>query len=278
MKRPALGTTIRIGCAILSLLAAGCAQFTPPPKGETIRRNLVYSVQHGRALCVDLYEPESKTPLPVVLWIHGGGWEYGDKGFELFLRPLTRRGFAVASVQYRLSSGAKYPAQIDDCRAAFRWLRGDARNYNLEPREMFVAGASAGGHLAALVGLEEGKGRVKAVFLMYPPTDLPAFPNRDHRKGLIPLLLGGSVNEKRRLAEEASPVNHVGPGAPPFLIFHGDKDTLVPISQSKELDAKLRAAGIESKLVVEPGKGHGFGLTKEQLNQVAAFFRAHLHD
>ena len=271
-------TVFRIGCVVTVLVLGGCAQFTPPPKGETIRRDLVYASPQGRALHLDLYRPESKSPLPLVLWIHGGGWEYGDKGFELFLRHLTSRGFAVASVQYRLSGSARYPAQIEDCRAAFNWLGENAGRYQLDPRHIFVAGASAGGHLAALLGLEEGRPKVKAVFVMYPATDLTAFPNPDHRRGLIPLLLGGSVTEKHALALDASPVNHVRANSPPFLILHGDSDRLVPIEQSKELDRRLRAAGVESKLVVKAGAGHGFGLTEGQLDQVATFFRAHFQD
>jgi len=116
------------------------------------------------------------------------------------------------------------------------------------------------------------------VFVMYPATDLTAFPNPDRRKGLIPSLLGGSVTEKHALAFEASPVNHVRANAPPFLILHGDHDDLVPIEQSKELDRRLRAAGVESKLVVKAGAGHGFGLTERQLDEVATFFRAHFQD
>ncbi len=272
MQKPLL----RIAALAAALLLAACAQFTPPPQGETIRRNLLYAPKEG--LHLDLYEPTSKTPLPLVLWIHGGGWKYGDKGFELFLRTLTRRGFAVASVQYRLSGDAKYPAQIDDCRAAFQWLSANAGLYNLNPRAAFVAGASAGGHLAALLGVEEGTPAVKAVFAMYPPTDLTAFANPGRPKGLIPSLLGGSVTAKHDLAVDASPVSHVGPNAPPFLILHGDRDRLVPIEQSKELDRKLHAAGVESKLVVKSGAGHGFGLTERQVDEVAAFFHAHLEE
>ncbi len=269
----AFAKTAAVGAAAFVL--AGCAALTPAPKGETIHRDLTYETVRGRDEHLDIYEPDGKAPPPLIVWIHGGGWRYGDKGFSLFVRHLTARGFAVASVQYRLSWSAKYPAQIEDCRAALDWLRRNAHAHRLDARHVFVAGASAGGHLAALLGAEEGRPRVRAVFAMYPATDLAAFKNQGRRHGYIPSLLGGSVLEKRALAEEASPVNHIRANTPPFLILHGDRDGLVPIAQSIELEKKLRAAGVEVKLEVQPGKGHGFGLTDAQLDEVAAFFREH---
>ncbi len=258
---------------------AGCAPLTPPPAGETIIHNRVYSVPpDGRPLRLDIYSPSGRGPFPLVMWIHGGGWKYGNKGWMLYLRKLTQRGFAVASVEYRLSNRAKYPAQLNDCRDALAWLWKNGASYRLDRRNTFLAGASAGGHLAAMLGLEEGHARIDAVCAMYPATDLTGFPNQDALRGYLPELLGGSVNQKRALAESGSPVRHVDRSAPPFLIFHGDKDLLVPIRQSEELDAKLHRAGVESHLVVLPGMPHGFALTDAQLDSVARFFRAHLRE
>jgi acetyl esterase/lipase len=148
-------------------------------------------------------------------------------------------------------------------------------SFGLNPNEIFLAGDSAGGHLAALLGVERGRPEIKAVCVMYPATDLTGFAHQAVRHGYLPDLLGGAVAEKRALAEEASPVNHIHPNAPPFLIFHGNRDGLVPIAQSQELDRKLKGAGVESHLVVVPGKGHGFRLTPAQLREVSAFFHGH---
>lgn len=266
-----LRTTIL--CAVL---LAGCAPLTTPPRGEKIVPNLVYASPAGRDLHLDLYLPAGQGPFPLVMWIHGGGWKYGDKGWMLYLRKLTQRGFAVASVEYRLSGRAKYPAQLNDCGAALQWLRENGARYHLETRNTFLAGASAGGHLAAMLGEKEGRFNIRAVCVMYPATDLTGFPNQDRRDGYIPELLGGSINEKRALALSGSPVKFVTSHSPPFLFFHGDRDKLVPIEQSKKLDSRLHEAGVESHLVVVSGKGHGFDLTDAQLDQVATFYREHL--
>ena len=263
---------MRTLCLTFVLLLSGCAAITPPPRGEKILRDLVYATHPTGAEHLDLYLPAEKAPHPLVIWIHGGGWKYGDKGWMLYLRKLTQQGFAVASVQYRLSGTAKYPAQIEDCRAAFQWLETNAAHYGLDAKNFFVAGASAGGHLAAMLALEKGTPAVRAACLLYPATDLTGFENQDKTRGYLPELLGGSVNQKRALAEQGSPVNHVGRNAPPMLIFHGDKDTLVPLAQSQKLAERLRAAGAKCDLVVLRGKIHGFTLTDEQLQQVGEFF------
>jgi acetyl esterase/lipase len=228
-------------------------------------------------LHLDLYLPATPAPHPLVIWIHGGGWKFGDKGWILSLRKLTRQGFAIASVQYRLSGTAKYPAAIDDCRDSLRWLEQNGARYGLDTRHIFLSGGSAGGHLAAYVALEAGGSQIKAVCLLYPATDLIGFANQDAKHGYLPDFLGGSVNEKRAEAIQGSPVDHVRRNAPPFLIFHGDKDALVPIAQSKELNDKLHAVGVESHLIVVPGKGHGFSLTDAQQREAGDFFLKHMN-
>ena len=263
---------------ILAAVMTGCAPITPPPPGERIRSNIVYAKRATGDLHLDLYYPATPAPHPLVIWIHGGGWKYGDKGWMFYLRKLTEQGFAIASVQYRLSYTAKYPAAIDDCRDALHWLERNAPSYGLDQRHIFLSGASAGGQLSALIALEAGRPEIKAVCVLYPATDLTGFPNQDVKHGYLPDFLGGSVNEKRPEAIEGSPVNHVRQNAPPFLIFHGDKDTLVPIAQSRELEAKLRAAGVECHLIVVPGKGHGFALTDEQEREAGNFFLKHMND
>ena len=260
----------------LATLLPGCAAVTPPPRGERIQGNIVYASRPTGDLHLDLYLPATPAPHPLVIWIHGGGWKFGDKAWMFYLRKLTSQGFALASVQYRLSGTAKYPAAVDDCRDAFHWLEQNGAAYGLDTRNIFLSGASAGGQLSALIALEAGSPRIKAVCVLYPATDLLGFDNKDAPHGYLPDFLGGPVNSRRAEAFEGSPVNHVGRNAPPFLIFHGDADTLVPLAQSRELNDKLHAAGVESHLVVLHGKGHGFPLTDAQQRQAGAFFLSHL--
>ena len=262
---------------LLFLLLASCASYAPHPAGEEIIRNLVYAHRATGDQHLDIYLPAGKPPYATLMWIHGGGWKYGSKRFQFYLRTMTERGFAVATIDYRLSGVAKYPAQYEDTKAAFDWLRANGSKYGLRTDHMFLAGASAGGHLAALLGVKEGRAKVDAVCAIYPATNLTGFDNQDGTKGYLPSLLGGSVNTHRALAESGSPVRIVTSDAPPFLFFHGDKDILVPIAQSQELDRKLRAKGVESKLVVLPGQPHNYVLNHEQINQVAKFFRQHQH-
>lgn len=257
------------------MLLSGCAAITPAPAGEHIRGNIIYAARPTGDLHLDLYLPATPAPHPLVLWIHGGGWKFGDKAWMLYVRNLTRQGFAIASIQYRLSGTAKYPAAIDDCRDALHWLETNGAAYGLDSHHIFVSGASAGGQLAAYIALEAGHPAVKAVCLLYPATDLTGFENQNAKHGYLPDFLGGSVNEKRAEAIRGSPIRIVNANAPPFLIFHGDKDTLVPIAQSQKLNAKLHAVGVESDLIVVPGKGHGFSLTVDQQREVGNFFLKH---
>lgn len=260
----------------LALLLGGCAPLSPAPRGEKIIANIPYKTASGRTLRVDLYLPKGPGPHPLVLWMHGGSWRFGDKGWMFYVRHLTRYGFAVASVEYRLSGRAIYPAQYEDCRDALDYLEQHNREYTLDPKNVFVAGASAGGHLAAQVGVKLGRSRINAVLALYPPADLTAFNNPGKPKGVLPDLLGGSVTSRLSLALEASPVTHVSASSPPFLLYHGDKDPLVPLAQSQELNDKLHAADVESTLVVIHGAGHNFSFTQQQLADVAAFFQHHL--
>jgi acetyl esterase/lipase len=267
----------RPGLVLIALtLLGGCAAITPPPHGERIEGNIVYATRPTGDLHLDLYLPATPAPHPLVIWIHGGGWKFGDKGWLFFLRKLTRQGFAIASIQYRLSGTAKYPAAIVDCDDALHWLERNGPRLGLDPHHIFLSGASAGGQLAGYVALDAGYPRVKAVCLLYPATDLTGFSNQDAKHGYLPDFLGGSVNSKRAEAIAGSPVNHVTANAPPFLIFHGDQDTLVPIAQSRELNRRLHAVGVESHLIVVPGRGHGFALTDQQQREVGDFFLEHM--
>jgi len=263
---------------IALLFNAGCASYLPPHHNETIHRKILFASPQGHNLYMDLFVPRTPSPAPVVIWIFGGSWKIGSNGYHINIRDLTRYGIAVASIQYRLSGTAKYPAQLNDCRSAMNWLRDNGRRYGIDGTRIGASGESAGGHLAALLGLVEGKTRIRAVCSLYPPTDLVSLGRKYEKPGQssdIEKLIGGPLEQNLASAADASPVNHVTPTSPPFLLIHGDQDKLVPLAQSQELQKKLSGAGIESQLIVVRGKGHWFFLEKSQLAKVAGFFQKH---
>ncbi|MEO7934242.1 MAG: alpha/beta hydrolase [Chthoniobacterales bacterium] len=269
---------IRLAVLSLACLVVACAPYGLARPNEKIVRNVEFATPGGQSLRLDIYLPKSNKPVPVVMWIFGGSWKFGSKGYHVNLRDLTRSGIAVASIDYRLSGTAVYPAQLEDCKSALAWLRAHGAEYGIDPTRIGVSGESAGGHLAALLGTLEGKSKIKAVCALYPPTNLVSlgrkYKNPD-RWSDIERLLGGPIETKLALAREASPVNRVSADAPPFLIIHGAQDTLVPIGQSHELDRDLRRVGVESRIIVVPDKGHWFQLDETQLKAVAEFFQRH---
>lgn len=242
-----------------------------------IHRNIVYATPDGIPVRLDLYLPKNAAkPPPVVIWIHGGGWQAGTKGDPCPL-PLVKAGFAYASIDYRLSRQAKFPAQIFDCKAAVRWVRAHAAEYHYNAAKIGVVGASAGGHLVALLGTTNGdpqlegtdgtpgvSSSVQAVVDYFGPTDFNAIaaqatPSQTaNLDNPVTHLFGGPVLEHADLAKLASPASHVSARACPFLILHGDQDSIVPLSQSIELNDALKKAGVSSQLIIVKGGGHGF--------------------
>ncbi len=242
---------------------------------------------------LDLYIPTKPTAgsVPLIVFIHGGAWLQGDKSEARDLAMLlAQAGFATASINYRLSQQAPFPAQIEDCKNAIRYLRAHAMEYGYDGNKIGVWGVSAGGHLAALLGtlstsdppaLLPNDSGVQAVCDWCGPTDLISVAKQagsrtkidyDSASGPVAKLLGGLVTEKKELAMEASPINYVTKGDPPILIVHGDIDDLVPFAQSEEFAAKLKAAGVPSKLVTVKGAGHNLGSDTE-IKRLTDFFR-----
>jgi acetyl esterase/lipase len=271
------------------------------PAGVKMIPNVEFAHPEGHSLLLDLYLPTEspQAPLPIVMWVHGGGWEGGDRHDQIAV-PMVIHGYAVASVEYRLSQVAKYPAQIEDCKAAVRWLRAHAKAYGLDPNRIGVWGASAGGHLVALLGttgdvkeLEGDEGnldqssRVQAVCDWFGPTDFLKI-NAQAKKGPVPQgiqhdspnspeahLIGGPVQENRDKATAANPITYISKDDPPFLIMHGDHDPLVPLAQSELLLDALKKADVPAELLVIPNAGHGFGGPKI-MEQVETFFDRYL--
>ena len=257
-------------------------------------RDVVYAKRGERALKLDLYLPEKlgDEKLPVVAWIHGGGWSKGSKD-RTPAAYLAAEGFAVASVEYRLTGEAIWPAQIDDCRDAIRFLRSHAGDYGLDADKIGVWGGSAGGHLVALLGTldvptdEAVSSRVQAVCDWYGPSDLLTTPSNtpgpgktdaDLAKSNGALLLGGIVRDRPKLAMEASAFHQVSKDDAPFLIMHGDADPQVPLEQSTKLYEKLKATGVPVTYEVLKGAGHGGPafLTDDVKRKVREFFAKHL--
>ncbi len=256
--------------------------------GTKVLRNLEYVKGGHERQKLDLYLPEKADgALPVIVWIHGGGWRGGSKD-RCPAVPFVTKGYAVASINYRLSQHAKFPAQIEDCKAAIRWLRANASKYHLDPQRIGVWGASAGGHLVALLGTtgnlkkwdvgdnKDQSSRVQAVVDWFGPTD---FRNiKGGAESPVSQLLGGPIADNKEKAAQASPVTHVAKGDPPFLIMQGDMDPLVSASQSEELAAALKKAGVEVTLKILKGAKHGgpeFS-TPESRKLIADFFDKHL--
>lgn len=246
-----------------------------------IQRAVEISRSEGfRPLLADLYLPGLDSPgdagRPAVVHLHGGGWRVGGRsslgpvmdgfGLDLFTR-LADAGFVVLSADYRLSGEAVFPAQLDDARAAVRWLAENAEHCGVDPSRIFAWGESAGGHLASLLGLagDQATTAVAGVVAWYPPTDLlrmgaqrrpDAVADADAPDSREAALIGGPVQEHPAAAEAASPVSYVSADAPPFLLIHGTADRFVPAQQSISLAAALTAAGAEAELLLIDGADH----------------------
>ena len=204
----------------------------------------------------DIYLPQGcHSELPLIIWIHGTTWRNGTRD-DCPITWLTNEGYAVASIGYRLSSEATFPAQVYDCLSAITFLEEQAEVWGIDPNKMCIAGASAGGHLAALSGLwnesipNKPMPRVASICIFGAPTHLTTLgPEHDRSTSPASLLIGGPLPEFREAAQRASPLVHVNPDAPPILIVHGTNDKKVAPEQSKDFNSALEAAGIESYLV-----------------------------
>lgn len=296
----------RLALGLLALAVAGRAADGPPPPavppGVVAHRDLAYVEKGHPRQVLDLFVAEKAArPLPVIIWIHGGGWAAGDKsGCPPLRQGFAQRGYAIASLNYRLSQHAPFPAQLEDCKAAIRWLRANARAYGIDPARFGVWGSSAGGHLVALLGVtgdltefdvgahREFSSAVQCVMDDYGPTDFlqmdahrPAGAVLSHNAPTSPesRLIGGPITDPGNQAKvaRANPVTHVSPGDAPFLINHGDEDAVVPHHQSELLFAALKAAGVPVRFNTVKGGGHGAGFGGAELEQMRRdFFALHL--
>ena len=266
-----------------------------PRAGTTVYRDLFYVNNGHPRQTLDLYLPKTGQNWPLLIWVHGGAFRMGSKK-DSVPRAYLVDGYAVASINYRLSQHAIFPAQIQDCKAAVRWLRANAEKFGFDPARIGVWGASAGGHLVAMLGttgetdeFEVGENlhlssRVSAVVDYFGPTDFCQMDAHRLLDGMVhdtadspeSELVGGPIQKNKDLVARANPITYVTPSAPPFLIVHGEQDPLVPHHQSQLLEQALKQAGVPVQFYTVKGGGHG-GFTDPMVSELTtAFLSRHL--
>ena len=258
------------------LLALVAARGSDETNRSERKQDIEYVRVDGHALKLDLHLPKTAARSPLIVWVHGGAWRAGSKG-DMPLEAIVAEGYAIASVDYRLSTEAKFPAQIHDIKAAIRFLRAHAGEWNLPAEKIVIAGNSAGGHLAALVGVSNGQAElegtegtcrdasssVQGIVSFYGASNLTTILDQSTPHGLsvrvpaLDLLLGGNPRDFPALTRLASPIFHVDGGDPPLLLLHGDQDPQMPIEQSIELRDTYQKANLPVQYVVVPGAAHG---------------------
>ena len=296
-----LSKTLRTRCLVIALIAASSLLLSV--RNELLAakpdiEGIEFAEIDDRALLLDLYLPSNiDGKVPLVIWVHGGAWRAGNRS-NAPIDGLTEMGFAVASIDYRLSSEAAFPAQVHDIKAAIRFLRSESGSRRFDPDRFVIAGASAGGHLAALAGVSSGveqlEGRVgdnhdldssvAAIVSFYGASNLQTILSQSTPHGLgvripaLQLFLRSQPDRDPEIAALASPVNHVDPGDPPLLLIHGDQDPQMPINQSHELQGAYEASGRPAAFKVLHGAGHGGQefYTPAMLQFVATFLREQL--
>ena len=288
---------------LIPLMAAAASK--PPrsaPEGVGIERDITY-LAPGRKEKLDLYQPLSRSPedrSPAVVIIHGGGWVGGDKGADREFvtgTTLAKAGYVCVSIEYWKQADKRWPTNLQDCKNAVRWLRVNSGRLKIDPARIGVIGGSAGGHLALMVAYTAGNAEldpkplypgvsdaVCACVNMYGISNLLTRQGTDDSGKPDGKLMGSQLfPESREDAPDkwklASPVSHIRKDCPPTLTLHGTGDTTVDRDQSKELDAALRAAGVESKLIMVDGANHAWPLKTSKFDHtmdVLGFFDRHL--
>lgn len=269
------GSAMKLSWITAALLAVPLhSAISAEKSGPAEFPNIVFAKTPERELRVDVFAPKEVKHPPLIVYIHGGGWKTGDRK-SLFAKSLTADGFAVASIDYRFSNEARFPAQIFDCKGAIRWLRANADRFGYDPKRIAVMGESAGGQLSVLLGTSGGvrelegdiggnagqSSKVQAVVDFFGATDFilrsRTQPAMTEVPGAVAYdYLGGPVTEKKDLARLASGAEFVSKDDPPLLAIHGDADKQVLIDQSERIVDAYKEKGLEAELMVVPGGVH----------------------
>ena len=283
--------------AVTLVLAQRRNRTEPPtaPEGVTVHRDLAYVTNGHERQKLDLYVPNEGENLPLIIWVHGGAWLGGSKERYAPMEYL-KSGYAGASIGYRLSQHAIFPAQIEDVKAAVRWIRANAETYRLDPNRFAAWGSSAGGHLVAMLGtagdiaeFEVGENlgvssRVQAVVNYFGPTDFLQMDTHRLPDGLVhdapdspeSKLVGGPIQAHEDRVARANPITYVSKDDPPILIIHGDQDKLVPYHQSVLLKDALEAIGAPVEFYRVEGGGHGWFKDPKVPELTKTFLEKHL--
>ena len=257
------------------------------PEGTIIERDIVYATNGDREMLLDVYRPKSDTPLPLVIWIHGGAWDWGSKDRSNPMVGLIERGYAVSGINYTKSREEIFPAVINDCRAAVSFLRLNADRFNLDPNRFGAAGESAGGHLTALLATvgdteefmkhpvtSKASSAIQAASPWSGPTnflklnDVKCHQDYSKRHSAPSRLIGQPIKEAPEKCRQANPITYISKADPPCFIVHGDADFVVPLNQSELLHAALQAAAVPSTLYIPKGGNHGFSESEEPKDQI----------
>jgi acetyl esterase/lipase len=284
-----------VNVALVALVVLVCSIATAAPPSLDVHDDLQYGTGGGEKLYLDLARPANlDRPTPLIVFIHGGGWAGGNrKAHYNRMKQAAEEGFVGATVSYRLVKDGKHrwPAQIEDCKCAIRWLRANAERFSIDPERIGAFGDSAGAHLSMLLGTMdkedglEGDGgtpdqssKVQAVVGYYGPTNLTVeFPQAS--RGIVANFIGGPLADRRGDYERASPLRYVNAGDASTLLFHGTKDDLVPYEQAFEMATALTNAGVPGRVEILLGHPHAFrGETGEYTaRETIAFFRSALN-
>lgn len=302
--RPFILKNACLAILFISTFLKGWAQPPSPariqerlPEGTTIHGNIPYNNDTLAKHLLDIYIPAgAEGKVPVVVFIHGGGWISNDKYADMGYMPNTinamlNNGMAIASIDYRFAQDAVFPAILQDCNQAVSFLYDHADTYGLDTNNMALMGFSAGGHLASLMGTSQNNAvdalhnsgsyrpfQYKAVVDFYGPVDLVLFPGNEDPESPEAILIGATPLQRPDLAKAASPITYIDPNDPPFLIIHGEKDDMVSNKQSKLLSAWLSQYGVDNELTIVKDAPH-FGTmfdVEEIRSRVIAFLTEHL--
>jgi len=264
------------GFALLlaTFLISNVTRAADVPAGVTFESGIEYSNPDGQHLQLDIARPSvGSGPFPAVVCIHGGGFRAGKReGYDTLCQTLAANGYVAITVTYRLAPKYQFPAAVHDCKAAVRWMRANAEKYHIDPARIGVTGGSAGGHLAVFLGVTQGvkqfegdggnldqSSDVACVVNVYGPSDFTkSYGKSVDAHEVLPLFLGGNLEQAKAKHIQASPLYWVTPAAAPTLCIHGTEDKYVALEHSEWLVEKLSSHAVEAELLTLPGAGHGF--------------------